>query len=326
MKLPRRKFLHLAAGAATLPAFSRIARAQVYPARPVRMIVAFAPGGPTDLFGRLIAQRLSDRFRRQFYIDNVVGGAGNIATAQAARSAPDGHTILLNVSAFVTNPAFLGTAPYDPVKDFAPVAVPVASAIAIVVHPSVPMKTVRDLVAVTKANPGKYSYATGGAGAQPHLTFEQFRLEFGLDLVHVPFPGAGPAVAAVVAGHVPIAMTSWPTAVEQVLDAKLRALALTSRMRSKKLPDIPTGVEAGYPMLQGDQWVGLWVPAGTPKEIVTALHTAIIELVGHADLRERLEALDFYQIDSTPLQFGERIKTELENWRKVVSAAHLRPE
>jgi tripartite-type tricarboxylate transporter receptor subunit TctC len=304
MKPSRRRFLHLAASTAALPALPRIAHAQTYPARPVRMIVAFAPGGPTDLFGRLIAQKLSAHFGQQFYIENVVGGAGNIGTAQAARAAPDGYTILLNVSALVTNPAFLGRAPYDPVKDFAPVALPVASAIALVVHPSVPVKTMADFVALIKANPGKFSYATGGAGAQPHLAFEQFRLALGLDLVLVPFPGAGPAIAAVVAGHVPIGMSSWPTAVPYVKEGNLRALALTSKMRSQKLPDIPTAAEVGYPALEGDQWLGVLAPAGTPKEIVTTLHRTIVELVAQPDVRERLDALDFYEIESTRAIWG----------------------
>src|SRR5215813_3450060 len=201
MKLLRRNFLHLAAGAAALPAVSRVAWAQTYPSRPVRLIVPFAPGGPTDVFARLIAQKFSAEFGKQFYVENIAGGAGNIGTAQAARAAPDGHTILVTVSAFVTNPAFLGKAPYDPIRDFAPVAVPIASAITIVVNPSVPARTLAELVALIRANPGKYSYASGGAGAQPHLAFEQFRVSLGLDVVHVPFTGAGPAVAAVVAGQ-----------------------------------------------------------------------------------------------------------------------------
>jgi tripartite-type tricarboxylate transporter receptor subunit TctC len=249
MKLPRRSFLLLAAGTAALPVVSRAAWAQAYPSRPVRLIVPFAPGGPTDVFARLIAQKFSAEFGKQFYVENVAGGAGNIGTAQAARAAPDGYTILLSVSAFVTNPAFLAKAPYDPIKDFAPVALPVASAIALVIHPSVPAKTLAELVALIRANPGKYSYASGGAGAQPHLAFEQFRVSLGLDVVYVPFTGAGPAIAAVVANQVPIAISSLPPAMPQIKEGSLRALALTSKSRSRKLPDIPTASEAGYPIL-----------------------------------------------------------------------------
>ena len=326
MTLPRRSFLHLITGAVALPAVSRSALAQAYPSRPVRLIVAFAPGGPTDVFARLIAQKFSAEFGRQFYVENIAGGAGNIGTAQAAKAAPDGYTILLNVSAFVTNPAFLSKAPYDPIKDFAPVALPVASAIALVVHPSVPANTLAELVALIKANPGKYSYATGGAGAQPHLTFEQFRVSLGLDVVHVPFTVAGPAVAAVVAGQVPIGISSLPPAVPQIKEGSLRALVLTSKSRSQKLSDIPTAAEAGYPILEGDQWLGVFLPASTPDEIVTLLHRKIVEFVAQPDMKERLESLDFYPVESTPKEFAERIKVELETWRKVIQDAHIKAE
>jgi tripartite-type tricarboxylate transporter receptor subunit TctC len=326
MKRPRRNFLRLVAGAAALPVLPRSALAQAYPSRPVRLIVAFAPGGPTDVFARLIAQKFSADFGKQFYVENVGGGAGNIGTAQAAKAAPDGYTILLNVSAFVTNPAFLGKAPYDPIKDFAPVALPVASAIVVIVHPSVPAKTLAELVALIRANPGKYSYATGGAGAQPHLTFEQFRVSLGLDVVHVPFTGAGPAVAAVVAGQVPIGISSLPPAVPQIQEGSLRGLVLTSKSRSRKLPDIPTAAEAGYPILEGDQWLGVFLPASTPEEIVTLLHRKIVEYVAQPDMKERLEALDFYPVDSTPKEFAERIKVELATWRRVILAAHIKAE
>jgi len=325
-KPARRKFLRLIVGAAALPALARSALAQTYPSRPVRLIVAFAPGGPTDVFARLIAQKFSAEFGKQFYVENVGGGAGNIGTAQAAKAAPDGYTILLNVSAFVTNPAFLSKAPYDPIKDFAPVALPVASAIALLVHPSVPAKTLAELVALIRANPGTYSYATGGAGAQPHLTFEQFRVSLGLDVVHVPFTGAGPAVAAVVAGQVPIGISSLPPAVPQIREGNLRALALTSKSRSQKLPDIPTAAEAGYPILEGDQWLGVFVPATTPEEIITLLHRKIVEFVAQPDMKERLEALDFYPVESTPKEFAERIKIELNTWRQVIQAAHIKAE
>jgi tripartite-type tricarboxylate transporter receptor subunit TctC len=326
MKLARRTFLRLTAGAAVVPAITRIARAQVYPSRPVRMIIPFAPGGPTDVFARLIAQQFSAEFGKQFYVENIVGGAGNIGTAQAARAAPDGYTILVSVSAFVTNPAFLSKAPYDPIKDFAPVALPVASAIALVVHPSVPAKTLAALVALIRANPGKYSYASGGAGAQPHLAFEQFRVSLGLDVVHVPFTGAGPAVAAVVAGQVPIGISSLPPAVPQIKEGSLRALGLTSKSRSRKLPDIPTASEAGYPILEGDQWLGVFLPASTPEEIIVILHRRIVEFVAQPDMKERLESLDFYPVESTPREFAERIKVEFETWRQVIQAAHIKAE
>jgi tripartite-type tricarboxylate transporter receptor subunit TctC len=236
----RRRFLQIAGAAAAAPIPLQRASALDYPTRPVRIIVAFAPGGPTDIFGRIAAQKLSEQLGKQFYVENIAGGGGNIAAAQAARAEPDGHTILFTVSAFVTNPAFLGKAPYDPIKDFAPVAVPVASAITIVVHPSLSVKTLGDLVALVRANPGMHTYASGGAGAQPHLAFERFRLSLGLDIVHVPFGGAGPAVASIVAGHTPIGVSSLPPCVPYIQEGNLRGLVLTSKTRSQKLPGIPT--------------------------------------------------------------------------------------
>jgi tripartite-type tricarboxylate transporter receptor subunit TctC len=321
----RRRFLQLASATAAAPISLQRALALDYPTRPVRIIVAFAPGGPTDIFGRIAALKLSEQFGKQFYVENVAGGGGNIAAAQAARAAPDGHTILFTVSGFVTNPAFQGKAPYDPIQDFAPVAVPIASAIAIVVHPSLGVSTLDELVTLIRANPGKYTFASGGAGVQPHLTFEQFRVSLGLDIVHVPFGGAGPEVASIVAGHTPIGVSSLPPCVPHIEEGKLRALVLSSNKRSKRLPDIPTAAEAGYPIFSGDQWVGVLVPAGTPEEIVSLLHRSIVDITKLPDVKERLDALDFYEIQSTPKEFAERIKSELESWRKVVETAHIRP-
>jgi tripartite-type tricarboxylate transporter receptor subunit TctC len=325
MKIRRRRFLELAGAVATAPLMLGRASGLDYPTRPVRIVVAFAPGGPTDIFGRIVAQKLSERLGRQFYVENVGGAGGNIGAAQVARAAPDGHTILFTVSAFVTNPAFLGKAPYDPVKDFRPVAVPLASAIAIIVHPSVPARTLEELVSLVAANPGKYTYASGGAGAQPHLAFERFRLSLGLDIVHVPFAGAGPAVAAVIAGHTPIGVSSLPPCVPYLMDGGLRALVLSSRRRSERLPDIPTAAEAGYPVFAGDQWLGILLPAGTPDEIVDLLHRSIVEITREPEVKEHLAALDFYDIDSTSQQFAERIKVEYQRWREVIAAAHIGP-
>jgi tripartite-type tricarboxylate transporter receptor subunit TctC len=324
MQKRRRRFLKLA-GAAAVPLMLRRASALDYPSRPVRIVVAFAPGGPTDIFGRIAAQKLAERLGRQFYVENVGGAGGNIAAAQVARAAPDGYTILFTVSALVTNPAFLGKTPYDPVKDFRPVAVPLASAISIIVHPSVPARTLKELITLVAANPGKYTYASGGAGVQPHLTFERFRMSLGLDIVHVPFAGAGPAVAAVIAGHTPIGVSSLPPCVPYIMDGSLCALVVSSQKRAERLPDIPTAAEAGYPVFTGDQWLGILAPAGTPDEIIDLLHRDIVEITADPQVKERLAALDFYEIDSTPRQFAERIKLEYQRWREVIAAAHIGP-
>jgi tripartite-type tricarboxylate transporter receptor subunit TctC len=323
MQSHRRRFLKLAGAAVAAPLVDRRALAVDYPSRPVRIVVAFAPGGPTDIYARLVGQKLSEQFGKQFFIENIAGGGGNIGAALVARSAPDGHTILFTVSAFVTNPAYQGKAPYDPIKDFAPIAVPVASAIVLVSHPSFAVKTVDDVVAILKANPGKYAYASGGVGVQPHLTFEKFRLSLGLDCIHVPFSGAGPAVAAIVAGVTPLGISSLPPCVPQVLEGNIRGLVLTSKARSKRLPDIPTAVQAGYPILDGDQWLGVLAPAETPQEITALLHRRIVDITRSPDVKERLDALDFFAVESTPQEFAERIKSELHSWSEV--SAKIRP-
>jgi tripartite-type tricarboxylate transporter receptor subunit TctC len=319
----RRRFLQLAGAAVAVPPSA--ARALGYPARPVRIVVSFGPGGPTDIFARLVAPRLTERFGGQFFVENVAGGGGNIGAAQVARAAPDGHTLLFTVSAFVSNVAFQGKAPYDPARDFAPVAVPAASAMVAVVHPSIRARTLDELIALVRANPGRYTFATGGAGGQPHLTFERFRLSLGLDIVHVPFPGAGPQTASVVAGHTPIGMSALPPSIPHLQEGRLRGLALSSRTRSPKVPDIPTAAETGYPLLEGDQWIGVLAPAGTPAEIVSLLHRSIADAAALPDVKERLAAVDIYGIGGTPEDFAARIGGELETWRRVVRDGHLAP-
>ena len=244
MKLPRRKFLHLAAAAAALPSVSRAARAQAYPTRPVRAVVAFAPGGVTDTFARLMAQKLTEQFGKQVYVENIAGATGNIGTALVAKAPPDGYTILFAFSSHVVNPTLFARLPYDPINDFKPVTLAVASTTVVTVNPAVPAKTVKELVELIKANPGKYSFSSAGAGTQAHLAGEQFRLSLGLDLVHVPFGGGGPAVAAVVAGHTPISFSSPQAAMQHVKEGTVRALAVTSKTRSQIFPDVPTMTEA----------------------------------------------------------------------------------
>src|SRR6516164_2800352 len=290
MNLPRRKFFQLAAAAAALPSVSRAARAQAYPNRPVRAVVAFAPGGVTDTFARLMAQKLTEQFGKQFYVENIAGATGNIGTAQVAKAPPDGYAILFAFSSHVVNPTLFARVPYDPIKDFDPVTLAVASTTVLTVNPSVPAKTVKELVDLIKANPGKYSFGSAGAGTQAHLAGEQFRLSLGLDLVHVPFGGGGPAVAAVVAGHTPMSFGSPQAAMQHVKEGTVRALAVTSKTRSQIFPDVPTMTEAGYPDIEGDSWVGILVPAGTPAE------------------------------------FATRIKTEIETWAKVIRAANIKAD
>jgi len=326
VKLSRRTFLHLAAGAAALPFLSSSAGAQSYPTRPVRAVVAFAPGGTTDTFARVMAQKLTDQFGKQFYVENIAGATGNIGTAQVAKAPPDGYTILFAFSSHVVNPTLFARVPYDPIKDFDPVTLAVASTTVLTVNPSVPAKTVTELVDLIRSNPGKYSFGSAGAGTQAHLAGELFRLSLGLDLVHVPFGGGGPAVAAVVAGHTPISFVSPQAAMQHVREGTVRALAVTSKTRSQIFPDVPTMTEAGYPQIEGDGWVGMLVPAGTPAEIIAVLYRESSKILAQPDMKERLAALGYDVVASTPKEFATRIAAEIEMWAKVIRAANIKPQ
>jgi tripartite-type tricarboxylate transporter receptor subunit TctC len=324
--LHRRQLLRLAAGAVAISSASRTARAQSYPTRPVRVIVPFAPGGTTDIFARLLTQKLSQRLGKSFYVDNIAGASGNIGTGQAARSAPDGYTIFVAFASFVINPSMFDKVPYDPQSDFEPVTLAVTSTNVLTVNPSVPAKTVEELVALIKANPGKYSFASPGAGTPSHLVGEMLRKSRGLDLAHIPYNGAGPAIAAVVAGHVPVGVSTLATAAPYINDGQLRSLAVTSKMRSLLQPDVPTMTEAGYPDIEGESWVGVLVPTRTSADIITLLHRNIAEIVELPDMRERLAAVGFEAVGGTPEQFAKQIKFEIENWGKIIREAKIRVE
>jgi tripartite-type tricarboxylate transporter receptor subunit TctC len=322
----RRKILKLLAGAAALAALPRTAAAQAWPARPVRIIVPFQPGGSTDIFARLAAQKLTEYFGKQFYVENIAGATGNVGTAQAARAAADGYTLLIAFSSYVVNPTLFAKLAFDPEKDFAPVTLAVASLNVITVNPSLPARDLNELVALIKANPGKYSYATGGVGTQSHLLGEMLRLSLGLDIVHVPFNGAAPAIASAVAGHTPIALATVASAAQALEAKQLRALAVASKKRSQLLTDVPTTAEAGYPQIEGDSWVGLLAPAGTPREIIRELRDEIAKILALPDVKERLPSLGFEVVASTPEDFAARMKAETETWGKVVRAANIKAE
>jgi len=326
MMLSRRKFLHLAAGAAALPAGLPVAWAQSYPARPVRVVVPFAPGGPTDIFARLIVQKLSEQFGKQFYIENVAGASGSIGTAQVAKAAPDGHTILFNVNSFAINPIFYDKVPYDPFRDFEPVTLAATNHVVFVVNPSVPARTVAELVALIKTGRATYTFGSGGTGSVTHLVGTQFGLSLGFDTVHVPYNGAGPMIAACVAGHIPMAFSSTPPAIAQISEGRLRAIAITGKTRSQSLPDVPTMAEAGYPETKGDQWVGVLAPARTPKDIIAALNREIAKAMANADIQERFATLGFVPVGSSPEEFNALIKSDMDTWGKVIRAGNLKPE
>ena len=314
-------------GAAILPARAWSQPLQHdYPTRPVRVIVTFAPGGTVDVFTRVVAQKLSDRLGKQFYVENVAGATGNIGTGQAAKAAPDGHTILFAFSSFVVNPSLFAQVPYDPVEKLR--AGHARRRLDACAH-SQPFSAGEDhegACRLGQANPGKYSFASGGTGTQAHLLGEQLRLSRALDLVHVPFNGAGPAVASVVAGHTPIGFSTLASAATQIQAGQIRALAVTSKTRSQLLSDVPTTAEAGYPDIEGDGWVGALVPAGTPKEIVRLLHDEIVGIIAMPDVKERLPTLGFDPVASTPDEFANRIKLELDTWARVIRAANIKAQ
>ena len=290
------------------------------------MIVPFSPGGPTDVCARLIAQKLSERLGQQFYIENVAGAGGNIGTGQAARAAADGYSVLITVNSYVINPTLYAKVPYRVLLDFEAVTLAVSFPSAMVVNPSVPATTLKELVALIKRSPNKYSFASPGFGTPSHLLGEQFRVVLGLDLVHVPYGGSGPAMLAAVAGDTPIAFAALSAAVPQIQDGKLRALAVMSKKRAQALPDLPTIGEAGYPELDGDAWIGVLVPTGTPKEITALLQREIVSILALPDMKERLVALGLDAVGSTPEEFTTQMKLEMEKWARVIQAAKIKAE
>ena len=326
MKLSRRRLLRVATGAVALPGFWSSARAQAYPARPVRVIVPFGPGGPTDVFARLIAQKLSEQLGTQFYVENIGGAGGNIGAGRAAQAAPDGYTILVDGANLVLNPAVYPHVSYDPAKDFDPITIAVSAPAILTVHPTVAAQTVKELVELIRANPGKYSFASPGTGTPPHLVGELFRLSLNLDLVHVPFNGGGLAISSTVAGHTPISFGSMAPAVPLVKEDKLRALAVSSKARSQALPDVPTMTEAGFPEVEGESWFTMVVSAGTPKDVIALLHREIVRAIARPDMKERLATLGYAPLATTPAEAAAQFSTEMAKWTKVIRAAGIKAQ
>src|SRR6201747_1700239 len=297
------------------------ALAQTYPNRPVRVVVGFPAGGPTDIIARIVAQNLSDSLGQQFYVENIAGAGGNTASGQVARVTPDGYTIMAISTGFIVNPSLYAKVPYDPLKDFVAVTLVAVSPNVVVVNPLVPAKTLPELVQLIRDNPGKYSYAGPGVGSTPHLGGELFRLTYKLDLIHVPFTGAAPAVQATIGGHTPIAFTALPSSLAAIQAGQVRAIGLAAAERAGAIRDGGAFAEQGIKDQEADTLTGIVAPAGTPKEIVELLAREIAKAVARPDVKARLETLGFKPVANTPDAFAARIRQEMDKWSKVVHDA-----
>jgi tripartite-type tricarboxylate transporter receptor subunit TctC len=304
--------------------FAATAFAQTYPNRLVRVIVPFPAGGPTDVMARLIGQKLSEKLGQQFVIENVSGAGGNIGMGNAAKAAGDGYTILFVSSSYVVNPSLYHKVPYDPAKDFVPITKAAGAPNALIVNPSIPARTVQELVSLIKADPAKFNIASPGIGTTPHLSIELFKQAFALDdLTVVPFGGGNPAIQAVVAGHTPLSFQAIPPATALVKEGRLRALAITATKRSAALPDVPTFDELGVNGQEAETMQGVLAPVGTPREIVDLLQREIAAIIAMPDVKEKVLALGFEPVASTPAEFAAYIDAEIEKWRKVIEAAKI---
>jgi tripartite-type tricarboxylate transporter receptor subunit TctC len=325
MKLPRRNFLHLAAGAAALPVVSRIAWAQTYPTRPVRIVVPFAPGGVNDITARLIGQWLSERLGQQFIIENRPGGGGNIGIEAVVRSPADGYTLLVVGTTAAINATLFEKLNYNFIRDIAPVASIVRVPHVMQVNPSLPVATVPEFIAHAKANPGKISMGSGGNGSPAHVTGELFKMMTGVNLTHVPYRGAGPAITDLLGGQIQVTFTDMAASIEYIRAGRLRALAVTTAMRSEALPDVPTVGDfvSGF---EASQWVGLCAPKNTPPEIIGKLNAEINTGLADPKLKIRLADLGGVALPGSPAEFGKLIADDTEKWGKVIRAANIKAE
>ena len=326
MKLPhRRRFLHLAAGVAALPAVSRMARAQAYPTRPVRWIVGFPAGGPNDILARLMGQWLSERFGQPFVIENRPGAGTNIATEAVVKAPPDGYTLLSIGPAAAVNASLYEKLNFNFIRDIAPVAGIFRTPLVMEVNPSVPAKTVPEFIAYAKANPGKINMASPGNGSAPHMAGELFKMVAGVNIIHVPYRGEGSALTDLLGGQVQVMFPAPAATVEYIRAGKLRALAVTSSTRWEGLPDIPTMADF-VPGYEASVWFGVGAPQATPVEIIDKLNKEINAALADPKIKARLAGLGGVTLKLSPAEFGKLIADETENWGKVIRAANIKVE
>jgi len=325
MKLPRRQFLHLAAGAAALPAVSRIAMAQTYPSRPVRLIVTTAAGGSPDIIARLIGQWLSERLGQPIIVDNRPGAGTNIGTEIGVRAPPDGYTLLMALSANAINATLYDKLPFNFIRDTAPVASIASIPLIMEVNPSVPAKTVPEFIAYAKANPGKINMASGGSGTPAHVAGELFKMMAGINMVHVPYRGEGLALPDLISGQLQALFGVMPASLGYIKAGKLRALAVTTAKRQELLPDVPT-VGEFLPGYEARGWYGIVGPKATPVNIIEKLNQEINAALADPSMKTRLTDLGCAVFAGSPADFGKFIAEETEKWAKVVKFAGIKPE
>jgi tripartite-type tricarboxylate transporter receptor subunit TctC len=325
MKLPRKTFLHLAAGAFALPATSRTAWALDYPTRPVHLVVGFAAGGPLDVTTRLTGQWLSERFGQSFIVENRPGAAGNVGAEVVVRAPPDGYTLLMVTASNATNATLYSKLDFNFIRDIVPVAGIVRVPYVMEVNPSIPARTVPEFIAYAKANPGKINMASGGIGALSHVSGELFKMMAGINLVHVPYRGGGPALTDLLGGRVQVLFDPIPVSIEYIRAGKLRALGVTTATRSEALPDIPA-VGEFVPGYEASGWFGIGAPKNTPPEIVERLNRAVNSGLADPRLQAHLAELGSEPMPMTPTEFGKLITDETEKWGKVIRAAGIKAE
>jgi tripartite-type tricarboxylate transporter receptor subunit TctC len=325
MTLPRRQFLHLAIGAATLSSFPQSATARTYPMGPVRIVVGFAPGGGVDIIARLMGQWLSERLGQPFVIENRLGAGTNIATEAVVRAPADGYTLLLAFSSNAINATLYNRLSFNFIRDIVPVAGIMSASNVVLVHPSVSAKTVPEFIELAKASPGKLSMASGGNGSTAHLAGELFKMMTGVNLVHVPYRGTAPALTDLLGGQVQVSFSPLTGTIEYIKSSKLRALAVTTKLRSKALPDIPP-VDDFVPGYEASAWYGLVAPRNTPAEIIDKLNKEINFALADPKMKARLADLGGTALAGSPADFGKLIAEETEKWAKVIRAANIKAE
>lgn len=302
------------------------AAAQAWPVKPIHLIVPFPPGGVTDLVGRVIAQRLSEGLGQQVIVENRGGGAGTIGAQLAARSPADGYTLFMGTATHAINATLMPNAGYDLTRDFEPISLVASVPLLLAVHPSVPAKDVQALVALAKAQPGKFNFASGSSGSASHLAGEMLKSAAGVEMTHVPYKGGGPALQDLIAGHVTIMFENMPSILPHVQGGKLRGLAVTGAKRSGAAPDLPTMIESGFPNFEAGSWYGLYAPAGTPKEIVARLHSEMVKALQRPEMQKQLSSQGADPVGNSPQEFAAFIKAEIAKWAAVIKLSGAKTE